>query len=160
MFRNGSKSLTSEFSLQGSEPASGYHWKDILDLLFKNVQENCNDGKFDADLVTNLGWLPVVSLMVFVIAFSIGFGPLAWTLNAEIHSPEAKRLCASIAFSTNWTFAFLVTKFEPNIEALINLSGTYFAFATICFVGTIIVYIFVPETKGKTPEDMKIYFSK
>ena len=160
MFKNGSKSLTSEFSLQGSEPESGYHWKDILDLLFKNVQENCNDGKFDADLVTNLGWLPVVSLMVFVIAFSIGFGPLAWTLNAEIHSPEAKRLCASIAFSTNWTFAFLVTKFEPNIEALINLSGTYFAFATICFVGTIIVYIFVPETKGKTPEDMKIYFSK
>ena len=50
----------------------GYHWRDVLNLFLKTVQENCSEGQFDPDLVTNLGWLPVVSLMIFVIAFSIG----------------------------------------------------------------------------------------
>ena len=71
----------------------------------------------------------------FSVAFSIGFGPLAWTLNAEIFSPEAKRLGSSIAFSANWTFAFFVTYFEPNIEVALKTSGAYFLFSSICVFG-------------------------
>ena len=88
--------------------------------------------------------MPVVSLITFVIAFSIGFGPLAWTLNAEIFSPEAKRLGSSIAFSANWSFAFFVTYFEPDIEDALKTSGAYFLFSAICVFGKRIKFILFP----------------
>lgn len=113
---------------------------------------------YDPETLKNLGWLPLASLMIYVVAFAIGFGPLAWTLNAELFAPEAKSLCASIAFCFNWLSCFVVTKFEPDVESIINASGAYFLFAAICGLGTIVVYFFVPETKGKTSEEIKEYF--
>ena len=68
---------------------------------------------------------------------------MAWTLNAEIFSPEAKRLGSSIAFSANWSFAFFVTYFEPDIEDALKTSGAYFLFSAICVFG-----------KPRTPQDM------
>ena len=98
------------------------------------MEDSCH-GSIEPDVINGLGWLPVVSLVTFVIAFSIGFGPLAWTLNAEIFSPEAKRLGSSIAFSANWSFAFFVTYFEPDIEVALKTSGAYFLFSAICIFG-------------------------
>ena len=65
----------------------------------------------------------------------IGFGPIPWTLNAEIHPPESTRLCASISFAFNWFCAFIVVLITPNLEDLIHASGAYFLFAAICFIG-------------------------
>lgn len=136
-----------------------HQWQDLLKLFIKSVENSCH-GSIEPDVIDGLGWLPVVSLVTFVIAFAIGFGPLCWTINAEIFPPEAKRLGSSIAFSANWTFAFLVTKFEPYVEDALNTSGAYFLFSAICLFGTFIIVFFVPETKGKSPEEMKAYFEK
>ena len=65
----------------------------------------------------------------------IGIGPLAWTLNAELFAPEAKTLAAPITFCFNWFCAFVVTKYEPEVENLIGASGAYFLFAGICGAG-------------------------
>ena len=40
--------------------------------------------------VNNFGWLPLVSLLVFVLSFSIGFGPIPWVMNVELMPPEAR----------------------------------------------------------------------
>ena len=111
-----------------------HQWQDLLKLFIKSVENSCQ-GSIEPDVIDGLGWLPVVSLVTFVIAFAIGFGPLCWTINAEIFPPEAKRLGSSIAFSANWTFAFLVTKFEPYVEDALNTSGAYFLFSAICVFG-------------------------
>ena len=60
----------------------------------------------------------------------------------------------------NWTCAFLVSKFQKNINDGINASGGYFLFGSICFLATIFVIFILPETKGKTNDDMKQYFMK
>ena len=111
-----------------------HQWQDLLKLFIKSVENSCH-GSIEPDAIDGLGWLPVVSLVTFVIAFAIGFGPLCWTINAEIFPAEAKRLGSSIAFSANWTFAFLVTKFEPYVEDALNTSGAYFLFSAICLFG-------------------------
>ena len=64
-----------------------------------------------------------------------GIGPLAWTLNAELFPPEAKTIASPITFCFNWFCAFLVTKYEPDLESLIGASGAYFLFACICGSG-------------------------
>jgi hypothetical protein len=53
----------------------GYTWRDIWTLIPKIDKNNSctpQSGYFDADLVASLGWLPLVSLMIYVVAFSIG----------------------------------------------------------------------------------------
>ena len=70
-----------------------------------------------------------------ILKFVIGIGPLAWTLNAELFAPEAKSLAAPITFCFNWLCAFVVTKYEPELESRIGASNTYFIFAAICGAG-------------------------
>ena len=93
------------------------------------------------------------------MAFSIGFGPLPWAINAELFSAESKGAASSIAFTFNWFCAFLVTKFYPDLEALIDAEGAYFLFSAVCFFGTFFVVFFVPETKGKSQEELRAYFT-
>ena len=98
--------------------------------------------------------------MLYIFGFAIGYGPIPWAMNAELFPKEAQGVMASIAAGFNWTCAFIVTKFATNLEDLINTSGLYFLFCAVNVLGIVFVIIFLPETKGKTPDDMKEYFSR
>ena len=65
---------------------------------------------------------------------------------------------SSITTLFNWLCAFLVSKYVIKVEDDINRSGLYWLFGGIMAVGTLFVLFLVPETKGKTPEDMKRHF--
>lgn len=58
----------------------------------------------------SLAWLPVLSLNVFIAAFSIGFGPITWFVTAEIAPDADKGWISGLAVSVNWTLMFLVNK--------------------------------------------------
>ena len=60
----------------------------------------------------------------------------------------------------NWTCAFLVVYFYPIAETALNKYTCYFFFAAVCLFGAVFITLFVPETKGKTEEDMRNYFMK
>ena len=98
--------------------------------------------------------------MLYVFGFSIGYGPIPWAMNAELFPREAQSVMASIAGGFNWFCAFIVTKFATNLETVIHTSGLYFLFCAINTIGVIFVTFLLPETKGKTPDDMKEYFSR
>ena len=53
-----------------------------------------------------------------------------------------------------------VTKFATNISNLINNSGMYFLYASVALFCAIFIALVVPETKGKSPEEMKTYFTQ
>jgi len=110
--------------------------------------------------VESLSWLPVVSLMVFIFSFAIGFGPLPWVLNSELFAKEAKGPAAAICASFNWMCSFLVVKFEPDMEDALGNYGAYFLFAAICALGALFILVVVPETKGRSEEQMREYFKK
>lgn len=63
----------------------------------------------DAD-VSTLGWLPLASLMVFVLCFSLGFGPIPWLMMGEILPAKIRGTAASVATAFNWSCTFIVTK--------------------------------------------------
>ena len=104
---------------------------------------------------------------------------MAWALNAELYLPEAKKLSASMAFTATWLFGFLIVQFRPNIEDAISNSGTYFVFSAGCISGInrhffsgksvfyftafsalIVVIFLMPETKGRSPDQMREYYMK
>lgn len=103
-----------------------------------------------SDYLTHLNWLPISSLCVYIIAFSLGLGPIPWVLVAEIFTTEAKAIASSMTGSTSWLIAFIVTKFFSNIRDLIGLGQTFFVFAGFAAICTVFVSAMVPETKGKS----------
>ena len=71
-----------------------------------------------------------------------------------------KALSSSLATSFNWIVSFLVAQFIPVIGEAIGDSACYFIFSAIALLGTIFITIFVPETKGKSEDEIKAILSK
>lgn len=105
--------------------------------------------------VSNIGLLPLLSVVVFIIVFSIGFGPIPWMMTGELFSSQIKGVASGIAVGLNWFLTFVVTKsFQPLVND-IGSAGTFWIFSGICCAGTIFVALIVPETKGKSLEEIQ-----
>lgn len=104
----------------------------------------------DAQDIKSIGWLPVLALSVFMIVFSLGFGPIPWMITAEVFPREVKSIASSAAGTFNWFLAFLVTMFFHNIVAELGNEPTFYIFMAICILGCVFVFFFVLETKGKS----------
>nr|XP_046909423.1 facilitated trehalose transporter Tret1-like isoform X3 [Dermatophagoides farinae]XP_046909424.1 facilitated trehalose transporter Tret1-like isoform X3 [Dermatophagoides farinae]XP_046909425.1 facilitated trehalose transporter Tret1-like isoform X3 [Dermatophagoides farinae] len=106
------------------------------------------------DTAKSLGWLPLVSLVVFIIGFSIGFGPVPWLMVAEITPTDSRAMTSAIATAFNWTCAFLITKNFELLKDTFTTEGTFFSFAAMAIVSIIFVVCMLPETKGKSSEEI------
>ena len=96
--------------------------------------------------------------MLYMLFFSLGFGPIPWAMNGEIFSPEAKGLCSSVAGSFNWFCAFIVSKFSTNLIDAIGTYGLYYLYGAICAASVPFVLFMVLETKGKSQQEIKNHF--
>lgn len=109
----------------------------------------------DPKSVTTLGWLPVCSLCIFIIMFSLGFGPVPWLMMGEVFASNIKGVAGSIAGTTNWVLAFIVTKTFVNLKTALGTGQTFWLYAGITIVGAIFVFLLVPETKGKSLNEIQ-----
>ncbi|KAH8372199.1 hypothetical protein KR093_010563 [Drosophila rubida] len=109
----------------------------------------------DENQVENLGWLPVASLCIFMIMFSIGYGPVPWLMMGELFATDIKGFAGSIAGTTNWVLAFVITKTFKNLNEGLGSGGTFWLFAGLTVVGVIFVFFLVPETKGKSLNEIQ-----
>ncbi|KAM3967504.1 trehalose transporter BmTRET1 [Aphomia sociella] len=106
--------------------------------------------------VSAYGWLPLACLVIYVLGFSIGFGPIPWLMLGEILPSKIRSTAAALATGLNWTCAFIVTKTFHNISVAIHMHGTLWLFAVICLIGLFFVIFFVPETRGKSLEEIEL----
>ena len=102
------------------------------------------------DDVSNIGFIPLICVNVFIVVFSLGFGPIPWMMTGELFAANVKGTASSIAVCTNWTLVFVVTfTFEKFLETL-GEDNTFYMFAVICGAAAIFIFLLVPETKGKS----------
>jgi MFS family permease len=104
----------------------------------------------DKNLIPNLGWVPVASLVSFILFYCFGFGPLPFTIMGEMFAPEIKSLACSITVSVSWIVDFGVTKSFLPIETYVGNYGNFWIFAVLCVFGFIFTARKVFETKGLT----------
>ena len=100
--------------------------------------------------VENIGWLPLVSLSIFMVAISLGFGPVPWIMLGEIFSNDLKPIGGSISGAFNWTLAFALTNTFGLVIDSIGIGQTFWMFAAVSSVGVFFIIFVVPETKGKS----------
>lgn len=98
----------------------------------------------------DIKWFAIILVCIFLVLFSFGFGPIPWMMMPEIFAPEVKGVAGSSACLFNWLMAFIVTKFYSDMVAAVQPYGTFWIFTLFSAVGILFVYFLVPETKGKT----------
>ncbi|XP_044020908.1 facilitated trehalose transporter Tret1-like isoform X2 [Aphidius gifuensis] len=108
----------------------------------------------DVDII-NYGWVPLTSLVIFVIGFSLGFGPIPWLMMGEILPASIRGPAASVATAFNWFIVFTVTKTFQDTMSAIGAGPTFWIFGAICCVALIFVIIWVPETRGRSLEEIE-----
>lgn len=107
---------------------------------------------------SDLGALAVVCLVVYILGFSLGWGPIPMLIMSEIFPSRARGAASGIAVFTNWFCAFVVTKEFLFIQDVFGAAATFWLFAVFCTSSVIFVWRKVPETKGKSLEDIELYF--
>ncbi|XP_022914749.1 facilitated trehalose transporter Tret1-2 homolog isoform X3 [Onthophagus taurus] len=104
------------------------------------------------ELVESIGWLPLTCLVLYVLGFSLGFGPVPWLMLGEILPAKVRGSAASIATAFNWACTFIVTKTFQDALNVLGESLTFWIFGVVCLVSLIFIYRYVPETRGKSLE--------
>ncbi|RMY81322.1 hypothetical protein D0861_08354 [Hortaea werneckii] len=94
---------------------------------------------------------------VYICAYGISYSALAWALPSEVYSTVQRSKGVALATATVWLSNFIVGVATPPMISQAGF-GTYVFFATMCFLGVGWAWTFVPETKGKTLEELDDVF--
>ncbi|EER08990.1 hexose transporter, putative [Perkinsus marinus ATCC 50983] len=108
--------------------------------------------------INNIGWLAITSAYCYIASFSLGVGAIPWLIMAELFPDEVRGLAASLVTMVNWLCSFIVTHFLDQLREAITFYGVFWLFAGICLIMVVFVLFIVPETKGKTFEEIQTYF--
>jgi sugar porter (SP) family MFS transporter len=103
------------------------------------------------------GWAAVAMAFCFIMVYGVSYSPLGWTLPPEVFPNSKRAKGVALAVCINWLSNFTVGIATPPM--LQNISyGTYIFFAVFCGLSGIWAVLLVPETKGKTLEQMDLMF--
>ena len=107
---------------------------------------------------SGISWLSILTSVLFSFFFSLAWGPVPFLYMAEVIPLRARGVGTSLATMSSWVSLFLVTSTYANLESAFGNQGACWFYAGWCFVAFVIVVLFVPETKGKTLEEIEASF--
>ncbi|XP_072047275.1 solute carrier family 2, facilitated glucose transporter member 5-like isoform X1 [Amphiura filiformis] len=100
-----------------------------------------------------LKWLSMAFIFLYIIAFAIGPGPVPFVIVPELWAQAPRPAAMSISVQTNWFCNFVVgitfSFIQESIEAY-----TFLVFMVFCLITSVFIFFFVPETKGKTFDEV------
>ncbi len=101
------------------------------------------------------GW-PLLLLVVAAIAcYAMTLAPVTWVALSEIFPGEARGASMAVATTALWAACFVLTYSFPLLNAAAGTGLTFWLYAVICVAGLIFVYARLPETKGKSLEEIE-----
>jgi len=99
---------------------------------------------------------PMLVLVLAAIAcYAMSLAPATWVVIAEIFPNRIRSSAMSIAITALWTACFVLTYTFPLLNAALGAAGTFWTYATICLAGLIFLAFRLPETRGKTLEEIE-----
>lgn len=104
-------------------------------------------------------WVTVLGMVMYLFFFAPGMGPMPWTINSEIYPSWARSWCLSATTSVNWLFNLLVSMTFLSLTRAITKQGAFYLYATAAGLGFIYFLCVLPETKGKTLEELEDLFA-
>ncbi|KAK7868580.1 hypothetical protein R5R35_009470 [Gryllus longicercus] len=100
-------------------------------------------------------WVPLAALIIFIVAISSGPGPLSWFMLAELVPVEHRGWAISVAVVFGRIFVLVLIKEFPVMIVELGQDVTYGIFCVMCFLAIAFTLLCIPETKGKTRDEIK-----
>ena len=100
-------------------------------------------------------WVFLALVLAAIGLYSMTLAPVVWVLISEIFPNRIRGTAMSLAVSSLWIACFLLTYTFPILKTLLGISKTFWIYAGICVVGALGIAIFLPETKGKSLEQIE-----
>lgn len=104
---------------------------------------------------TQLRWVAVASMIIYIASFAMSLGPIMWLIISEIFPLNIRGVGASVAISVSWGFNMLVSLTFLTLIEFIGTSYTFWLYSFLCILGWIFVYFIVPETKNCSLEQIE-----
>lgn len=102
----------------------------------------------DSPALDKIMWLPIVSLILYIVVYSCGFGPLPWAILGEMFPMNVKAYAGTISAGFCWAISFVFVKYFEEVSISLGIHWSFWIF-TICGVfGVLFVMLVLFETKG------------
>ncbi|SNT34535.1 MFS transporter, SP family, xylose:H+ symportor [Ekhidna lutea] len=114
-----------------------------------------------------VGLVSLVGILVFIGSFALSMGPVVWVLLSEMFPNRIRSLAMSVAVAAQWGMNYVVSQSFPlivesdaNQGPFWNQSLPYFIFIGFILITLVLTYRFIPETKGKSLEEVEDFWMK
>lgn len=100
--------------------------------------------------------IAVLSLVIIAIAiYAMSLAPITWVILSEIFPNRIRGAAMALATFALWVACFILTYTFPLLNASLGAAGTFWVYAGICLAGFVFILSRIPETKGKSLEDIE-----
>jgi SP family sugar porter-like MFS transporter len=101
------------------------------------------------------GWVVVLLVLANVMFYSFTLAPLLWVVLSEIFPTRIRGAAMSIAALAHWVGNFTLTYSFPTIKESLGWANNFWLYGIICALGFVVLYLVLPETKGKSLEQIE-----
>ncbi len=105
------------------------------------------------------GIVTLCALVGFIVCFAFSMGPVVWTVINEVFPAHIRGRAVAVATAVNWGSAYLVSQFFLTVIGAIGNAMTFWLFAAFCVLSWIWIYLRVPETKGRSLEQIQLLWA-
>jgi hypothetical protein len=102
----------------------------------------------------SLGYITVACLAAYIVFFAFSLGPIVWLMISEIYPLRNRAQAMAVSTAANWGANFLVSMSFPILTNRLGSAATCFTYAGLGVLTLLFVITKVPETKGKTLEEI------
>ena len=106
------------------------------------------------------GWPVLVLVLTAIAIYSMSLAPITWVVLSEIFPNKIRGVAMSIATFALWVASFILTFTFPILNDALGASGTFWVYSIICVLGFLFIKNKLPETKGKTLEEIEAELTK
>uniref|UniRef100_A0A3B4B167 Solute carrier family 2, facilitated glucose transporter member 12 n=1 Tax=Periophthalmus magnuspinnatus TaxID=409849 RepID=A0A3B4B167_9GOBI len=131
---------------------SPWNTEEIQRTLKHDNQSALDEGTHSVS--SSLKWASLITLLVYVASFSFSLGPMVYVVTSEIFPMGVRGRAASVVGAVNWATNLLISMTFLTITERVGLPSMLFLYAGMCFVLLVFVILCIPETKGRTLEEI------
>ncbi|RZC32700.1 facilitated trehalose transporter Tret1-2 -like, partial [Asbolus verrucosus] len=119
-----------------------------------------SQGKVAQETQDSLLFLPVVLLLFYFFTSTIGFLPMPFAMCAEVFPAKIRGTASGLASGFGYFFNFITVKIYPTMIEGIGRQGVFFFYGAMALAGTVFIVALLPETKGKSLQEIEEFFDK
>ncbi|XP_051525027.1 solute carrier family 2, facilitated glucose transporter member 6-like [Myxocyprinus asiaticus] len=134
------------------------HKTPCLTVNLTSVPVDFLKGAYGASVFDPITLIPLISTMVIIFGYAVGWGPIAWLMMSEILPLGARGVVSGLSVVVSCITSFALTQLFMQVVVDYGLYVPFLFFCIVCVVAIIFTAKCVPETKGRTLEEIENYF--